>query len=286
LTWRDQNPAGTGSLSTRTPRQPSTPYIPDHTGPHGSARSSFGSPQNIGRKINAFFEPPNLNTYGIASLPGAGAGGGGSGGPSGSTSLSVSPLPFTVPTPGSAGGPAGKVPRLTNRRSSPFSSFSEKNTARGAYVGGTGYDEEDLNLLTRTFSIVSASLLQRCIVGEGNFLALDSCITHNENPDTGVGPGQAAALLQLQKNSFQNGISFMDSIQEKSTIPIRSEKDSDLGIKRNINVNILFSVRDFLEILSEQEQIGIIPYIKEICNFSKGASMRILKLINCSLFTR
>jgi hypothetical protein len=138
---------------------------------------------------------------------------------------------------------------------------------------------------------VSASLLQRCIVGDGNFLSLDSCITHNEHPDSGVGPGQAEALLQLQKNSFQNGILFMDSIQEKATIQekptIRSEKELDNTLhKKNVNVNILFSVRGFLEILSESEQMCIIPYIKEISDFSKGASMRILKLINCSLFTR
>jgi hypothetical protein len=77
----------------------------------------------------------------------------------------------------------------------------------------------------------------------------------------------------------------MDSIQEKTTI--RSERELDNTLyKKYVNVNMLFSVRGFLEILSESEQMCIIPYIKEICNFSKGASMRILKLINCSLFTR
>ena len=49
-------------------------------------------------------------------------------------------------------------------------------------------------------------------------------------------------------------------------------------------INILFSVREFLEKITDSERREAIPFLTEISNFSIGASMRVLKLLSPSMF--
>ena len=49
-------------------------------------------------------------------------------------------------------------------------------------------------------------------------------------------------------------------------------------------INMLFSIREFLESIPDGELSDVTPSLTEISNFSLGASMRILKLVSPSMF--
>ena len=162
-----------------------------------------------------------------------------------------------------------------------------KGTARSCYLNGTGYDEETLAILMRTFNIISASLLQRCVVGEGNFLDIGTCSTHETDSsssllakrrysDWGTDDGVLSPTsTSLKSQSLVGQLALPDDrtavIDSK---PLKRTKPQ----KRQIN--ILFSIREYLESIPDSEQYHITPILTEISNFSLGASMRVLKLIS------
>ena len=224
-------------------------------------------------------------------------------------------------------GTGGKYCNMS-RKSSPLTSFrlnyigEIKGTARGSYLTGTGYDEETLLILIRAYSIISASLLQRCVIGEGTFLDFSTCSTHETDscsslltkrrrnsehmhediPTTSMKSksmtGNCIRSLDTMTNGDNNNNNHYinnnnsnnsnndntnnsnDNNNDKNNIKRRTKKNS---IDKN-QINMLFSIREFLEGVPESELESITPSLTEISNFSLGASMRVLKLISPSMF--
>lgn len=197
---------------------------------------------------------------------------------------------------------------LKSHRNSPYSSFKEgtgevRGTARNAYLRGTGYDENTLAVLIRTFSIISASLLQRCVVGEGSFLDITTCSTHEAD--------SSSSLLAKRRRNSDYGTEEL-SITRPLTTSLKSQScvgprvlmvDTEItpspspllcvsamrrparkASSQRKQINMLFSIREFLESIPDSEQSNITPILTEISNFSLGASMRILKLVSPYMF--
>ena len=156
-----------------------------------------------------------------------------------------------------------------------------KGNARSCYLSGTGYDEQTLAVLMRTYTIISASLLQRCVVGEGNFLDIGTCSTHETDSSSSLlakrrysdwGTDEAVsspASTSLKSQSLVGQLVLPDDVK-----PLKRTK------AQKKQINILFSIREYLESIPDSEQYHITPILTEISNFSLGASMRILKLIS------
>jgi hypothetical protein len=158
-----------------------------------------------------------------------------------------------------------------------------KGNARSCYLSGTGYDEQTLAVLMRTYTIISASLLQRCVVGEGNFLDIGTCSTHETD--------SSSSLLAKRRYSDWG---TDEAVSSPASTSLKSQSQSLVGqlvlpddvkpLKRTKaqkkQINILFSIREYLESIPDSEQYHITPILTEISNFSLGASMRILKLIS------
>ena len=156
-----------------------------------------------------------------------------------------------------------------------------KGNARSCYLSGTGYDEQTLAILMRTYTIISASLLQRCVVGEGNFLDIGTCSTHETD--------SSSSLLAKRRYSdwgTDEAVSSpaSTSLKSQSLVGQLVLPDDAKPLKRTKaqkkQINILFSIREYLESIPDCEQYHITPILTEISNFSLGATMRILKLIS------
>ena len=204
-----------------------------------------------------------------------------------------------------------------SRKSSPLTSFRMnyigeiKGSARGSYLSGTGYDEQTLLVLIRAYSIISASLLQRCVVGEGTFLDLSTCSTFEADSDntllrkrrryTEFVQDEIPSSSMKSKSMTGNGIRSLDlnasasddnDSQSQSQSQCRSQllnkspkrKQSKKNSVDKNQINMLFSIREFLEVIPEYELESMTPSLMEISNFSLGASMRVLKLISPSMF--
>jgi hypothetical protein len=206
-----------------------------------------------------------------------------------------------------------------NNVESPFPSYRGgvadiKGSARGSYLSGTGYDEQTLAVYIRTFSIIAASLLQRCVVGEGSFLDINTCSTHEadssssllakrrRNSDSRPGTRTAEdnfwplnAALQSQSligpvvsgGGTGGGGGEADSSTppspSPSPIPWLMRSNRKVSSQRK-QINMLFSIREYLESVPDSEQHNMTPILTEIANFSLGASMRVLKLVSPYMF--
>ena len=163
-----------------------------------------------------------------------------------------------------------------------------KGTARSCYLSGTGYDEETLAILMRTFNIISASLLQRCVVGEGNFLDIGTCSTHETDSSSSLlakrrysdwGTDQAVTSPSSTSLKSQSLVGQLVLPDERSSSGVDSKPLKRTKPQKK-QINILFSIREYLESVPDSEQYQITPILTEISNFSLGASMRVLKLIS------
>ena len=167
-----------------------------------------------------------------------------------------------------------------------------KGTARSCYLNGTGYDEEMLAILMRTFNIISASLLQRCVVGEGNFLDIGTCSTHETDSsssllakrrysDWGTDEAVSSPPSTSLKSQSLVGQLVLPGVDERFSSGVGVDSKPLKRTKpQKKQINILFSIREYLESVPDSEQYQITPILTEISNFSLGASMRILKLIS------
>ena len=195
-----------------------------------------------------------------------------------------------------------------SRKSSPMTSFRLNNigeikgSAKGSYLSGTGYDEQTLLVLIRAYGIISAALLQRCVVGEGTFLDLSTCSTYEADSDitllrkrrryTEFVQDEIPSSSLKSKSLTGNGIRSLDlnaSASDDNDNHYESlNKSSKRKSKKNSvdknQINMLFSIREFLEVIPEDELENVTPSLTEISNFSLGASMRVLKLISPSMF--
>jgi hypothetical protein len=169
--------------------------------------------------------------------------------------------------------------------------------------------------LLRTYHIISALLLQHCIIGEGNFLDKNKCTTLKaENvPSSGRGsisPCRGSESMpfashrgsegknkgndikgnDIKGNDKGNNIKGLSDALSPSSNNVGNSVNSVLPAPPNIehsngfleikDINMLFTVREFLESVPDSEQQNVMPYLTEISNFSLGASMRVLKLIS------
>lgn len=128
----------------------------------------------------------------------------------------------------------------------------------------------------RAYGIISAILIQHCIVGKGNFLDINSCST--SDPDT-------ATSLRIPGDKQHT----KDENVKRLGLPLAAlpplGPGKDLTHSKQVKqINILFSVREFLEKITDTERREAIPFLTEISNFSIGASMRVLKLLSPSMF--
>ena len=202
-----------------------------------------------------------------------------------------------------------------NSVDSPFPSFragvaESKESTRGSYLSGTGYDEQTLAVYIRTFSIIAASLLQRCVIGDGSFLDINTCSTHEadssssllakrrRNSDSrkvaGAEEGFRPLSASLQCQSLVGpvlagggGASAEEGSSPPSPIPSPTPwlmKSSRKASTQRKQINMLFSIREYLESVPDSEQHNMTPILTEIANFSLGASMRVLKLVSPYMF--
>ena len=125
----------------------------------------------------------------------------------------------------------------------------------------------------RAYGIVSAILIQHCIVGKGNFLDINSCST--SDPDTATSLRIPGDKQQKDENVKRFGLPLA------ALPPLGKDLNHSKQVKQ---INILFSVREFLEKITDSERRAAIPFLTEISNFSIGASMRVLKLVSPSMF--
>jgi hypothetical protein len=158
------------------------------------------------------------------------------------------------------------------------SSFSVSGIADRVKDNGRLACLEDANYNTslRAFSIVSALLIQHCIVGKGNFLDINSCSISDPQAE-GSGSLRVSADRPIPKEDPVRRLSCPNA----NLPPLGNEF---YNCKQEKQINILFSVREFLEKLSDTERRTAIPFLTEISNFSMGASMRVLKLVSPSMF--
>lgn len=183
----------------------------------------------------------------------------------------------------SGGSPGSDMLSSTNsnriiRPQRKCSSFSVSGIADRVKDSGRLACLEDSNYATslRAFSIVSALLIQHCIVGKGNFLDINSCSTSDPQTE-GAGSFRVSADRQANKEDPVRRLSCPNA----NLPPLGNEF---LSWKQEKKINILFSVREFLEKLSDTERRSAVPFLTEISNFSMGASMRVLKLVSPSMF--
>lgn len=137
-------------------------------------------------------------------------------------------------------------------------------------------DDVSYTTSMRTFSIVSALLIQHCVVGKGNFLDISSCSTSDPEAVHGSFRERSADRIGTKEDPVRRL-----SLPNASLPPLGNEFSS---WKQEKQINILFSVREFLEKITDSERRRTVPFLTEISNFSMGASMRVLKLVTPSMF--
>jgi hypothetical protein len=167
--------------------------------------------------------------------------------------------------------------------------------------------------------MISASLLQRCIIGDGNFLDIKSCSTHDmESSSRSLLAKRRRGSMDSERKDRSTALTQLTSVRTSAS-SVRASKtnlDNRLGeeegerrggggreeggegsrseenlqnipkihkIKKK-DINMLFCIRNFLESLPESEEANVLPYLAEIANFSMGASLRVLKLLSASMF--
>ena len=183
----------------------------------------------------------------------------------------------------SGGSPNSDMQSSTNsnrivRPQRKCSSFSVSGIADRVKDNGRLACLEDANYNTslRAFSIVSALLIQHCIVGKGNFLDINSCSTSDPSAE-----GSGSLRVSAERHAPKEDPVRRLSCPNANLPPLGNEF---VNWKQEKQINILFSVREFLEKISDTERRKAIPFLTEISNFSMGASMRVLKLVSPSMF--
>ena len=164
-----------------------------------------------------------------------------------------------------------------NLRQQKCGSFNASGIAdRGKDIERSSFDDVSYTTSLRTFSIVSALLIQHCVVGKGNFLDISSCSTSDSEAVRGSFRERSTDRIGAKEDPVRRL-----SLPNASLPPLGNEFTN---WKQEKQINILFSVREFLEKITDSERRKTVPFLTEISNFSTGASMRVLKLVTPSMF--
>ena len=167
-----------------------------------------------------------------------------------------------------------------------------------------GLDDSSFYSSLRAYSIISSILIHHCIVGNGKFLNTNSCsatdlqIIPNYSRRTSDST-VAEAPYSHEKYSMNNNYNEMNTNNSNQNINTNSlnknisTKSVQLPPKgivegiRKVNekqINIVYSVREFLDRVPNFERRQIIPLLSEITNHSSDANTRLLKLLSPLMF--
>ena len=156
-----------------------------------------------------------------------------------------------------------------------------------------GMSEETNEVLLRTFSIISAILLGRCVVGGGLFLDPTTCRPRlMGEPKSGFRrdvSDKKAGRLSLGGTSRTDTTS---ALTDATLTPhgignggvVAGGTGGDIVIPTSpiaaVQLNMMYTVREFLDGLPEHQlRHSIVPHLVQLSNFTGGGSMRVLKLL-------
>ena len=167
-----------------------------------------------------------------------------------------------------------------------------------------GLDDSAFYSSLRAYSIISSILIHHCIVGNGNFLNTNSCSAADPQvipnfsrrtsdstvAETPCSHEKYNINNNYNENDNNNSNQMINNNSLNKNISTKSVQLPPKGIVEGIRkvnekqINIVYSVREFLDRVPNLERRKIIPLLSEITYHSSEANRRLLKLLSPLMF--